>query len=97
MLKCQLLLSFCKYIFQKFYSLQALEVLLDLSAPHCETCGSDKYSSSSSSSAEYSRNIDSMDNVSNFTIHSDFATEESRLLVSIIAFLLYLFMISVTK
>lgn len=41
---------------------KALEVLLDLSAPHCETSGSDKYSSSSSSSAEYSRNIDCIDN-----------------------------------
>ncbi|KAL2898726.1 hypothetical protein RDABS01_033475 [Bienertia sinuspersici] len=40
----------------------ALEVLLDMSAPHCETSGSDKYSSSSSSCAEYSQNTDSIDN-----------------------------------
>ncbi|XP_021720676.1 SMR domain-containing protein At5g58720-like [Chenopodium quinoa] len=40
---------------------KALEVLLDLSAPYCESSGSDKYSSSSSSSAEYSRNLDCID------------------------------------
>ncbi|KMT05060.1 hypothetical protein BVRB_7g172170 [Beta vulgaris subsp. vulgaris] len=40
---------------------KALEVLLDLSAPQCESSGSDKYSSSGSSNAEYPRNIDFID------------------------------------
>ncbi|XP_057547993.1 SMR domain-containing protein At5g58720 isoform X2 [Amaranthus tricolor] len=45
---------------------KALEVLLDLAAPVCETSWSDMYSScslsSSSSTTEYSRNIDCIDN-----------------------------------